>query len=163
MLVNALSFLISAIVTFIVPKFLSVSQYSYFQLYLFYMNYIGFCCIGWVDGIVLRYAGKYFEDLNLKLFKGQLVMYSALEIIIGILIIVSVMIFQPADINKATVFTMVGIAIIVSLINAFFRYLMQAVNYIDKYAKNILIEKTVYFLGVILALLFGKFGFVYMI
>lgn len=89
MLVNALSFLISAIVTFIVPKFLSVSQYSYFQLYLFYMNYIGFCCIGWVDGIVLRYAGKYFEDLNLKLFKGQLVMYSALEIIIGILIIVS--------------------------------------------------------------------------
>lgn len=163
MLVNALSFLISAIVTFIVPKFLSVSQYSYFQLYLFYMNYIGFCCIGWVDGIVLRYAGKYFEDLNLKLFKGQLVMYSALEIIIGVFIIILVMVFQPTDVNKATVFTMVGIAIILSLINAFFRYLMQAVNYIDKYAKNILIEKAIYFLGVILALLFGKFGFIYMI
>lgn len=39
---NVVSFCISALVTFIVPKKLGVESYGYFQLYLFYVSYVGF-------------------------------------------------------------------------------------------------------------------------
>ena len=38
---NALSFLISALTTFVVPKLLGATNYGYWQLYLFYVSYIG--------------------------------------------------------------------------------------------------------------------------
>lgn len=163
MFVNVLSFVISAVITFVVPKFLSIREYSYFQLYLFYLNYLGFCCIGWIDGIVLRYAGKYYEDIDKKVFSGQFKLYSFLEILIGIIVIVVVAIIKPDDVDKMQVFVMIGVAIILSQVNAFFRYLMQVVNYINVYAQNMLLEKIVYILGVALVLGSKNYNYKYLI
>lgn len=68
---NIIAFLISALVTFIVPKVLGVENYSYFQLYLFYVSYTGFLHFGWADGIYLRYGGKYYEELDRKNSAGS--------------------------------------------------------------------------------------------
>lgn len=163
MCANIISFLISALITFIVPKFLSVESYSYFQLYLFYLNYIGFCCIGWIDGIVLRYGGKYYNDLDKGVFGGQFRLYSLLEICIGISIIIGVLIIQPSDQYAANVYIMLGIAIILAQVNAFFRYILQAVNDINKYALNIILEKIVYVIFVSVFLLLKQKEFIYLI
>lgn len=163
MFVNALSFIISAVITFIVPKFLSITEYSYFQLYLFYLNYIGFCCIGWIDGIVLRYAGKYYEDINKEIFSGQFKLYSLLEIIIGVSVITLALTIDSSDADKLQVFIMIGVAIILAQINSFFRYLMQAVNYINIYARNMLLEKVVYIIGVTLVLVSKNYSYIFLI
>lgn len=163
MSVNLLSFGISALITLIVPKFLSVSEYSYFQLYLFYLNYIGFCCIGWIDGIVLRYAGKYYEDLNKSVFSGQFRIYTLLESIIGTIVIISAIFFDIKDENEVKIYIFIGVAIIIVQVNSFFRYLLQAVNYIDIYAQNIFIEKSIYIIGVLIALVCKKYSFQYLI
>ena len=163
MCANIISFLISALITFIVPKFLSVESYSYFQLYLFYLNYIGFCCIGWIDGIVLRYGGKYYNDLDKGVFGGQFRLYSLLEICIGISIIIGILIIQPNDQYAANVYIMLGIAIILAQVNAFFRYILQAVNDINKYALNIILEKIVYVIFVSAFLLLKQREFIYLI
>lgn len=163
LIVNILSFLITAIITFIVPKFLTVKEYSYFQLYMFYLNYIGFCCIGWIDGIVLRYAGSDYDVLDKKVFKGQLKLYTLLEIFIGGIVIIAMAFIPMNDTNEQFVYLAVGIAIIVVQINAFFRYIMQIVNSVDEYAKNILIEKLIYFGGVVVLILAKQYSFKYLI
>ena len=61
---NALSFLISALTTFVVPKLLGATNYGYWQLYLFYVSYIGIFHFGWNDGIYLRYGGSNYNDLD---------------------------------------------------------------------------------------------------
>ncbi len=48
---------------------------------------------------------------------------------------------------------MLGIAIILAQVNAFFRYILQAVNDINKYALNIILEKIVYVIFVSVFLL----------
>ena len=51
---NLIGLITSSIITFILPKYLGVLQYSYYQLYLFYASYIGFLGLGWIDGFYLR-------------------------------------------------------------------------------------------------------------
>ena len=61
---NLVALFISMLVTFIVPKAISVEDYGFFQLYLFYASYVGFFHFGWMDGLFLRYGGVYYEDLD---------------------------------------------------------------------------------------------------
>ena len=44
---NIVGLLVSTIVVLIVPKYIDVTQYGYFQLYIFYVGYIGFLSLGW--------------------------------------------------------------------------------------------------------------------
>ena len=79
---NGVSFLISALITFIVPKVLDVESYAYIQLYIFYTSYVSYLHYGWVDGIRLRYGGAYYEDLDKPLFGSQIWEYSILQMIV---------------------------------------------------------------------------------
>lgn len=155
---NLISFIISALITLVVPKFLTVDSYGYFQLYLFYLSYIGFCCLGWIDGIVLRFGGEYYDRLDKRKFSGQFRLYSAIQVILGILVVViaNIVIHDP---ERQQVIFFLGIAIILSLPCSFFRYLLQAVNYIEEYSKNVLIERVLYAVFVMLALAMGSRDF----
>ena len=66
---NVVGLLVSTIVVLIIPKYIDISQYGYFQLYIFYVGYIGFFNFGWPEGIMLRYGGKKYEELNKKSLK----------------------------------------------------------------------------------------------
>ena len=68
---NLVSFLVGVTVVLLVPKLLGVEEYGYFQLFLFFISYVGFFHFGWADGIVLRYAGEHWERLNRPRFAGQ--------------------------------------------------------------------------------------------
>lgn len=68
---NLFSFLISAAVSFLVPKNLNIEAYGYLQLYIFYTGYIGFLHFGWADGLYLRYGGKYYEDLDKHISRAK--------------------------------------------------------------------------------------------
>ena len=54
---NLLILVVSIALNLIVPKFLGVTEYSYWQLYVFYASYVGFFQLGWIDGIYLKIGG----------------------------------------------------------------------------------------------------------
>ena len=78
-----MSFVVSAIMVLIVPKFLPIQDYSMCQLFLFYFSWVGCFHFGWEDGIYLRYAGTKYEQMDRKLFAGQLYVIFLLQIIIA--------------------------------------------------------------------------------
>ena len=65
------SLLVSAILNLIVPKYVSVVQYSYWQTYLLYISYVGILHFGLLDGLVLRYSQYDYDELNKPLFRSQ--------------------------------------------------------------------------------------------
>ena len=153
---NIISLLISAIVTFIVPKKLGVAPYGYFQLYIFYLTYVGFFHFGWTDGILLRYGGTYYKDLDAKKFSGQFWLQTLLESIIGLGICVYASHILPME--RSIVLGSVGLSVILILPYTFLRYVLQATGRIKEYAVSILIEKIVYLL-LVCRLLIGSFNF----
>lgn len=66
---NGCSFLISALSTLVIPRFIGITEYGYWQLYMFYVSYVGIFHLGWNDGIYLRYGGKQYDSLDKETLK----------------------------------------------------------------------------------------------
>ena len=55
---QGLSFALSVLMSIIVPKVLSLNDFGYWQLFIFYTSYVGFFHFGFNDGVYLLNGGK---------------------------------------------------------------------------------------------------------
>lgn len=159
---NVISFLISALITLIIPKQLGSESYGYFQLYIFYTSYTGFLHFGWADGVFLRYGGEYYEKLDRPKFSGQFWLYSGAEVALGLLIcLAGYTLVSPQD--KAIVLALTGISVFLLLPRTLLQYVLQGTNRIKEYAALTVLEKVIYITVVVLSLLAGTHSFIPMI
>lgn len=149
---NVISLCISIFMVMFVPKFLSVDDYGLWQLFLFYFSYLGFLHFGWEDGIYLRYAGKNYDELNRKTFAGQFYGIIALQIVLAVLVSSIGQIFMTDPVKRTALIGAVWLAPFVNF-NNLCNFIMQITNRIRDYAKLLLSEQVVFFLGVVLFLL----------
>ena len=156
---NLICLVVSTVVTFLLPKSISVENYGFFQLYFFYINYSGFLHFGWADGLYLRYGGAYYESLNKQIIGSQYKIYCILEILFSILFCVCALFFS-SDENKKDVFLLIGISIAFNLPKTFLQYLLQATNRIKEYASLITLERIFYGLFILIVVVAGKDSFV---
>jgi len=150
---NLLSLLISTITILIVPKFIGVVEYGYWQLYLLYVSYTGLMQLGWCDGVYLRYGGKEYEKLNKKLISSQF-WYIMVFYILFSLILLLPMYFFKAYLNLQMIFW--------ALISGFITtprgipyYILQATNNIKQYAKITMIDRGAFCIILITLLVIG--------
>lgn len=149
---NLVSLGISVFMVAFVPKFLSVDDYGLWQLFLFYFSYLGFLHFGWEDGIYLRYAGKRFEELDRKTFAGQFYGVTALQIFLAVVVTVGSQIVVDDPVKRIALECAVWLAPFVNFTNLC-NFVMQITNRIKDYAKFLLTERIVFFLGVVIFLL----------
>ncbi|WP_249630235.1 hypothetical protein [Streptococcus uberis] len=55
---QGVSLLISILMSLFVPKILGITEFSYWQLFIFYIGYAGFFHFGYNDGLYLKLGGK---------------------------------------------------------------------------------------------------------
>ncbi|WP_204365356.1 MULTISPECIES: hypothetical protein [unclassified Megasphaera] len=145
---NLVSLGISVFMIAFVPKFLSIDDYGLWQLFLFYFSYLGFLHFGWEDGIYLRYAGKRFEELDQKTFAGQFYGVTALQIFLAIAVTIGSQVFVDDSVKRIALDCAVWLAPFVNFTNLC-NFVMQITNRIKDYAKFLLTERIVFFLGVV--------------
>lgn len=68
---NIITLLVSVLTVSFIPKYMSVSDYGLYQLFLFYFGYIGFLHFGVFGGAIIRYAGCTYFELNYNSLKSQ--------------------------------------------------------------------------------------------
>lgn len=61
---NGLLLLFGFIQVFIIPKYLTVEGYGYWQLFVLYSTYVGILHLGFIEGILLRWAGKKLAQIG---------------------------------------------------------------------------------------------------
>lgn len=149
---NLVSLGISVFMVAFVPKFLSVDDYGLWQLFLFYFSYLGFLHFGWEDGIYLRYAGKRFEELDRKTFAGQFYGVTALQVFLAVAVTIGSQVFVDDPVKRIALVCAVWLAPFVNFTNLC-NFVMQITNRIKDYAKFLLTERIVFFLGVVIFLL----------
>lgn len=155
---NAAALAVTAIVTLGVPKLLGVSEYGYFQLYLFYTSYVGFLHLGWIDGIYLRYGGVRYEDLDRQVLSGQFRLFSAIEVALGLLVCVAVVSLAPPS-DRSTVLLMTGLCVVLHLPRTFFTYVLQSTGRVRDYSRNLLLDRGIFLLLVGVLLVLGARSF----
>ena len=158
MAANLTSFLVGVAVILLVPKVIGVEEYGYFQLFLFFIGYVGFFHFGWADGIILRYAGKTWESLSRPTFSGQIHAFLFFEIVLwGLFALASWLYFGQGARFFVLLCTAVGAVLV--LANMFLRFILQAANRIKVYAFLVLLERLVYLVCVLSVLFFGARDF----
>lgn len=158
---NVVSLGISVLMVMFVPKLLLVEDYGKWQLFLFYISYLGFLHFGWEDGIYLRYAGKRFDELNPRVFSGQFLGIVILQLsIIGLSFLLA-QFFITDPIKKMVFLCAISLALFVNFNNGC-NFIMQITNRIKDYARMTLLEQASFFVFVFSFLFMGHNQFDYM-
>lgn len=140
---NLLSMLVSTLVILVLPKLIGVESYGYWQLYLFYVSYVGFFHLGWIDGIYLKYGGSHFEALDKKKFYSQFVMYTLFQSMIALFIFLYGFIFTP-DGDKQFIFEQLGITLLLTNVRFFIIYILQTTNRIKQSSAITILDRFLY-------------------
>lgn len=151
---NILTMLISIIMTLILPKFLGVTDYSYYQLYIFFISYVGFFHFGWIDGIYLKIGGMEYNDLEKSNYVTQFWMLNVLEIIIAAIISIFAL-FTIKNIDKSFVLISTSVCGVITILRTYLLFILQSTNKIKEYAKYTRVDRFIYFALVIVFLFLG--------
>lgn len=156
---NFIKIFVTAILSFLVPKIMNISNYGYWQLYVFYTGYVGFLHFGWCDGIYLREGGKQYSELDKENYKTQLLYITLMEIILSFILLAFIVSFD-FDINKMYIAISLCIYAVVTIPCTLLIYLLQSTGRIKEFAIVNLIGRIFYFIFTILLLLFGMRNFI---
>lgn len=140
---------ISILLNLFVPKLLGVTEYSYWQLYVFYSSYVGFLHFGWIDGIYLKIGGENYDDLDKKSLGSQFLYLMLLELFISGIVILGVITFELQT-EQSSILILTAIESIVVIGKTYVLYIFQSTNRIKEYAQLSRNDRYIYilFLGV---------------
>ena len=158
-LAQAISLVVSFLLSMIVPKFIPVESYAHWQTFLLYASYVGILHFGLLDGIILRYSQFDYEELDKPTMCSQ---FRTLLIWTMILCAgVSFYSFSFIQGISRKVIYYIALSIITKNIVAYFSYLLQITNRISKYAVLTISQRVSYGLIVLLLVVFDvdDFGF----
>lgn len=151
---NLFGMLSSMLVLVVLPKFLSISDYGYWQLYMFYLVYTGYLSFGISEGAFVRYSGEDYSLLPKASVKFQYLFLLISNLLIGLIF---VFICYSNDLNFERFLTYIAVVISTILITPryFLCNVLQATNHFKENTIIVVIEKIVFMLFLSL-LVFSK-------
>lgn len=154
---NLVTIVVSFVVTLFLPKVVSVEQYGYWQVYLFYSTYVGILHLGLDDGIYLRYGGAEYSKLDFKLFNGQFKILCIFELVTMLLIVIVSDVFFNGVYKYIWIY--LGICVFLTNLRYMFVYILQATNMIKEFAIVTIIDRVLFVLLVLFLCIMGNAKF----
>ena len=149
---QGLSTAVSILMSLIVPKMLGVTEYGYWQLFIFYFSYIGFFHFGLNDGVYLTHGGLARDELDKRNINSQFVFGLVLEIIFAAGII-AVAFVGPFESARQFVIVAVALAMIVYNASCYLGYVFQAVNETALFSYSAVWETVIFAVALVVLLL----------
>lgn len=154
---NVVSSLVSAATIILLPKFMGVADYGYWQFYLLVMLYASFLHLGLADGYYLRYSGTDPEDQDCHMFSSLFVflagMIAVLLLVLGIILYFSDLFTDSPD--KRFVLWMTIIATFLLVLRVFIQMGWQAVSQFKQNAQVIILERILFLVAAVVFAIVG--------
>ena len=144
----------SCVVTLLLPKFLGVEGYSFWQLFIFYSAYVGFFHCGINDGVYLKYSGLDFSEMNRDAVSGQFRIVVMIQMIFAVIITI-ILILAPMTYERRIIFFFSVIYMVIFNCSMYMGYIFQAANHTHWYSFSVIIDKLFFLLSLIVLILFG--------
>ncbi len=126
-LAQGVALVLSLLMALVLPKVLNVTEYGYWQLFLFYASYAGLFHFGLNDGVYLRFGGYCYESLDHALLGTELKIWTLFQVMLAAVIVI-IGIFCLQDVNRTFVFAASAILMVFFNGSYFIGYVFQAVN-----------------------------------
>lgn len=126
-LAQGVTLALSVIQTMIVPKLLGVEQFGYWQLYIFYVSYVGFFHLGLSSGVYLTTGGQKREEMDKASIKSQMLFGVFYQTFMAI-VIVSLSSFLQTGAERTFVVVMTAIYLVLQNLATFMMNELQCMN-----------------------------------
>ena len=157
---NGLIILFGFVQVFIIAKYLSIEDYGYWQTFLLYAGYYGILHLGFIDGILLRWAGKTIEKVGSEI-RIALSFLMIQQIIIIIPLCTFILVFTHPPFQSLALLVL-GYAL-VSNVADFFMFTVQAVKRFGLLTLALISKSLVLLLFVIVLLIIDHMSYSYVI
>ena len=152
---NIISLIISMLISFILPLFLSVEGYGYWQLYVLYSGYAGILAFGFNDGIHLNYAGRDY-DQSLWHEESTYIRFLTVMSIIETVIVNIVLVFLHFDAKtKYWVLVLTSLNILPTILCGMISYINQSSMRYRQYAIGHIVERVVFVVFMLILIVIG--------
>lgn len=155
---NLINLLVSAMLIFILPKLMTIEEYAYLQLFIFYSSYLPFLQFGWSDGIYLRYSGSHYKEINKNVFFSQFISLLFMQLIFSVSMILYSYLFIDHS-NQEFILYALSLFLVIVNVRYFFMFLLQSTSRFKEASSIILIDRFIYVGIVIVLLTFGYINF----
>ena len=160
---NLVALSLSMLTSFLLPIFVSVEQYGYWQLFVMYTGYTGFFMLGFNDGVHLNYATfDYDEKLAAKFKSFKLFLFILTTIESVALIVILLVLSNGRDVLFYILLLCIA-NILPQSICGLFTYMNQATMRFTEYARGNIVDKVVFMILMLLMLFLGVKNAIYYI
>ena len=157
---NLINTVVAVLVVLILPKFISVSNYGYVQLYILYSTYTIYLSLGLNEGAYIRYGGMKYNCIN---YDACAIQYwiSKCICVLGGIGISCVGIYVLNSENEIITLICANASAVLCVPVSIATYILLTTNRVREYAIIVIIERVVYFFGIVVFILLGyqKFEF----
>lgn len=154
---NIISIIGGIIVGLLLPKVLPVEDYGWYKTFTLYTAYIGFVSLGIIDGIVLKYGGKDYEDIDRPLFRSFFTWYTFIHIIFCVLTFIGAALIT--DINYKFILVSLGIYTIIANYSGYFQQISQITQRFHEYTTRKIISSILRVISVVILFICVASGF----
>lgn len=139
------SLIVGAATSLLVPKVLGVGGFGYWQLFLFYGSYVGFCHLGLNDGVYLLNGGVHRNEANLRSLNSQMWVGICFELIVGA-VVAAFAVFGPVHADRSFVLFAVSLYLVVYNTSYYLGFVFQALGETRLFSRSILIGRVSFLL-----------------
>lgn len=145
--------LASCMTSLIVPKLLSVSNFGYWQLFIFYSSYVGFFALGAIDGVYLINGGKTRESIDKRSINSQFWISTGYVALFSFLFALAASRFV-SEAARVEVLYLTALYSVLSQMSAGLGYILQTINETKSYSKSVMLDRGSFaaFLVILIAL-----------
>lgn len=133
---NFINLVIGIITGFLVPVFLSLDQYAFLKTFTLYIGYVGILHFGFIDGIYIKYGGKFENEIDNQKLKGEHKFLIVFQLIVTIF--TCIMGFVLDD----KILIAFSICILPMNMQTFFKFIYQALGEFDIYSRIMVLTPT---------------------
>jgi O-antigen/teichoic acid export membrane protein len=151
---QVVSVLVGFVLNLVVPKFIDEYDYSYWQTFLLYSQYLGILHFGLMDGIVLRYAQYDYEELDKKSVRSQYLGIMAVDFVLSLgLLIWSLSVLE--GVNRV-IGILLACTTCIEITYNYISFTFQITNRISRYVSYIAVYRVIYCVLVLSCLIAGS-------
>ncbi len=151
---------IGLVKSLILPSNMTVSDFGFWQVFIFYVSYIGLFFLGYNDAFLLKYSKKNLDELPDKdIRSGNLVFIAFLTLFSMIVFCLSFI----ETIERATIIRFFSLSILVWGLYGVLIYIYLATNNIKRYSLFSMLDQIIFLFFVTYSFFSGNFGYNYLI
>lgn len=138
----------------VIPKYLGVTNYGYWQLYVFYSTYTSYLSLGLTDGLFISVAGLNYDELEKNTIRMQFYFLIVMYLFISTFIVIFIE-FTQQNMNKTIVLYYSLLSGLILVPRSLLTFVLQGTSRVKEYSFILILDRISYFIISIILIIAG--------